>query len=149
MLQTSINERFSEIAKRLYNGNISAMAVETGIARTTLQDIVSGRKASPGYDIIRKIAEISAAKISLDWLILGVGEMLDSQESNIIGGNNINNGNNNSIVNGDNIALNDTWYNEVIAAKDAVIAEKDKRISDMEKRISEKDEYIALLKSQK
>lgn len=81
MLQTSVNERFNEIAKRLYSGNISAMAVETGIKRTTLQDIVNGKKSSPGYDIIRKIAEISAVKISLDWLILGVGEMLDSQES--------------------------------------------------------------------
>lgn len=81
MLQTSVNERFKEIAERLYSGKISTMAVETGIPRTTLQDIINGKKSSPGYDIIRRIAEISAVKISLDWLILGVGEMLDSQES--------------------------------------------------------------------
>lgn len=81
MLQTSINERFKEISERLYSGKTSTMAVETGIPRTTLHDIINGKKSSPGYDIIRRIAEISAVKISLDWLILGVGEMLDIQES--------------------------------------------------------------------
>lgn len=79
--------------------------------------------------------------VSADWLLRGVGDMLINNTcfSHI----------NKSIVNSDNAVLSDIYVRELIDAKDAMIAEKDKRITDMEKRLAEKDEYIALLKSQK
>ena len=75
-MYTTVNERFRMIAEKLYNGNITAMAKATYISRTTINSIIGENEVAPGYEVIRKIAEISSPKISLDWLITGAGEML-------------------------------------------------------------------------
>lgn len=75
-MYTTVNERFRMIAEKLYNGNITAMAKATYISRTTINSIIGEKEVAPGYEVIRKIAEISSPKISLDWLITGAGEML-------------------------------------------------------------------------
>ena len=71
-MYTTVNERFRMIAEKLYNGNITAMAKATYISRTTINSIIGEKEVAPGYEVIRKIAEISSPKISLDWLITGV-----------------------------------------------------------------------------
>lgn len=75
-MYTTVNERFRMIAEKLYNGNITAMAKATYISRTMINSIIGEKEVAPGYEVIRKIAEISSPKISLDWLITGAGEML-------------------------------------------------------------------------
>lgn len=72
----TINERFRIIVEKLYGGNITAMAKATYISRTTINSIIGEKEVSPGYEVIRKIAEKSPPKISLDWLITGAGDML-------------------------------------------------------------------------
>ena len=79
-MQITVNERIKKIAEKLYGDNISAMAAALCVKRSTLQDIVAGKQSKPGYEIIRQIAEISSPKISLDWLILGVGNMFASEK---------------------------------------------------------------------
>ena len=81
MAYSTINERFKIIADKLFGGNITAMSKGTFISRTTLNSIVGEKGVSPGYDIIRRIAEMSSPKISLDWLILGVGDMLEEEKN--------------------------------------------------------------------
>lgn len=77
-MYTSVNDRIREIANKLYNGNITAIAKGTFISRTTINSIIGEKEVSPGYEIIRRIAEMSSHKINLDWLITGEGEMLKS-----------------------------------------------------------------------
>lgn len=125
MLQTSINERFKEIAEKLYNGNIKAMAEQTDISRTTLQDILGGKKSNPGYKIIRHIAEISTPKISLEWLILGVGSMFATEENNAPIVQNNTNSNIGSQINDSNV------LNRLLS-----------HIEKLEKQIEQKDKEI-------
>lgn len=80
-MYTSVNDRIREIANKLYNGNITAMAKGTFISRTTINSIIGEKEVSPGYEIIRRIAEMSSHKINLDWLITGEGEMLKNSTS--------------------------------------------------------------------
>lgn len=74
-MQSTVNKRIKQIAATLYDGNISAMAKATFINRTTLSSILGEKEVAPGYDVIRKIAEISSPKINLEWLIVGSGDM--------------------------------------------------------------------------
>lgn len=101
-MYTTVNERFRMIAEKLYNGNITAMAKATYISRTTINSIIGEKEVAPGYEVIRKIAEISSPKISLDWLITGAGEMLvdtTRQDKNISVAQNNTNSNIGSPVN--------------------------------------------------
>jgi len=75
-MESSINERIKEIVDIVYKGNVTAMGKALSISRTTLSSIISGKMVMPGYDVIRKIAEISSPRISLEWLISGDGQML-------------------------------------------------------------------------
>lgn len=51
------------------------MAKASYISRTTLISIIGDQQSSPGYDILRKIVEMSSADISEKWLLTGEGEM--------------------------------------------------------------------------
>lgn len=73
--QSTINERFKTIAEICYKGNVTAMAKSTFVKRTTLVTIMAD-DSQPSYDVIRKIAELSTPRISMEWLIRGTGDML-------------------------------------------------------------------------
>lgn len=71
---STIQERIRLIADKFYEGNITAMAKATFISRTTINSIIGEKEVSPGYEVLRKLADISS--LNLDWLITGEGEML-------------------------------------------------------------------------
>lgn len=73
--QMSVNQRIALILKEVYGGNITQMARGTFIARTTLNSIVGPKEVQPGFDVIKRIGEISP-HISLDWLMYGKGDMM-------------------------------------------------------------------------
>lgn len=86
---STIQERIKLIADTFYNGNISAMAKSTYISRTTINSIIGEKEVSPGYEVIRRLAETRSLNLSLDWLITGNGEML-KENLQPSGGNNMN-----------------------------------------------------------
>lgn len=122
----TINERIKHILDTLYKGNVTAMSKATYVKRTTLSSIVGVDGNTPGSDVIMKIAEITSYRISMEWLIRGVGEMfLDKKDSikyQINSGSNINN----SPVN-DSDTLNRLLG--LVESKDKQIEEKDKQIN--------------------
>lgn len=129
-MQTTVNERFREIADKMYNGNITAMAKATFISRTTINSIIGEKEVAPGYDVIRKIAEISSPKINLDWLITGVGEMFKdtSQEKNVSIARNNTNSNIGSKINDSEVIIK---LLALLEEKDRQIAVRDKQITDL------------------
>lgn len=74
----AINERIRAILNDVFHGNVSAMAKATYINRNTLNSIVGEKEVTPGYDVIRRIVEMSTPQINIDWLITGNGEMIDT-----------------------------------------------------------------------
>ncbi len=75
-----INNRIKAICDEVFNGNLSQMAKATYISRTTLISIIGEQQSSPGYDVLRKIVEMSTADISETWLLTGNGEMYATNE---------------------------------------------------------------------
>lgn len=76
----NINARIKAICDEVFNGNLSQMAKATYISRTTLISIIGEQQSSPGYDVLRKIVEMSTANINESWLLTGEGEMLFEDE---------------------------------------------------------------------
>lgn len=99
MLET-INERIKHILDTLYKGNTTAMAKATNVKRTTLGSIVGADGNSPGFDVIMKIAGITSPRISMEWLIRGVGEMfIDEKDAIKYSVNTVNSHNENANIN--------------------------------------------------
>lgn len=74
----TINERFEELIKKLYNGNKRAFATTLGISPTVIENVVGKRRGKPSYDVIEKVC--ANANISPDWLLTGQGPMLKDKE---------------------------------------------------------------------
>lgn len=70
----TINDRFNEIIKSLFNGNKRAFAQQVGVSPTVIENVVGTRKGKPSYDVLYKI--IANANISPEWLMTGRGNML-------------------------------------------------------------------------
>ena len=75
-----INIRIKAICDEVFNGNLSQMAKATYISRTTLISIIGEQQSSPGYDVLRKIVEMTTADISETWLLTGDGDMYVENE---------------------------------------------------------------------
>lgn len=123
MLAT-INQRIKAVLDTVYGGNVTAMAKGTYIKRTTINSIVGPSETSPGFDVIAKIGEISSPRISMEWLVRGVGDMFLDEKDSIK--YQINSGSNNSPVN-DTDTLNRLLA--LVEAKDSQIEQKDKQIN--------------------
>lgn len=80
VMYESVNERIKCLLDSLFGGNVSAMAKETGIKRTTINSIINNG-VNPGYDVLKKIADLSSPLVSMEWLIRGTGDMLLSGSS--------------------------------------------------------------------
>lgn len=76
IVNVDVNSRIKEICDKIFNGNLSQMAKATYISRTTLISIIGEQQSSPGYDVLRKIVEMSTADINETWLLTGEGEMI-------------------------------------------------------------------------
>lgn len=75
----SINDRVRQIAHDVFKDDITAMAKASYISRSTIYSIIGEKEVKPGYDIIRRFAEMSTPEINIEWLITGEGEMLLSK----------------------------------------------------------------------
>ena len=96
----TINERIKHILDTLYKGNTTAMAKATNVKRTTLGSIVGTDGNSPGFDVIMKIAGIPSPRISMEWLIRGVGDMfIDEKDAIKYSVNTVNSHNENANIN--------------------------------------------------
>lgn len=96
----TINERIKHILDTLYKGNTTAMAKATNVKRTTLGSIVGTDGNSPGFDVIMKIAGIPSPRVSMEWLIRGVGEMfIDEKDAIKYSVNTVNSHNENANIN--------------------------------------------------
>lgn len=124
MLQT-INERIKAILDTYYKGNTTAMAKATYIKRTTLNSITGADEVSPRYEVLKNIAELSSPKISMEWLIRGVGDMELSEESKPVEIKKNSDNRNTSINDGDTI-------NRLLA----LLEEKDKQITKLIDKIN-------------
>ena len=82
-MDTTINQRVREIADKLCDGNISEFARMVDVRQPTLRDIVTGKKAKPGFDILNKIVANSILNINSEWLLTGIGAM-QKHEINIL-----------------------------------------------------------------
>ena len=120
----TINLRIKAVLDTIYSGNVTAMAKGTFIKRTTINSIVGPSETTPGFDVIAKIGEISSPRISMEWLIRGVGEMFLDEKDTIK--YQINNSLNNGSVND-----SDTFSRllGLVESKDKQIEEKDKQIN--------------------
>lgn len=75
LVDKNINERIKAICDAIFGGNVTQMAKSTYINRTTLIGLMKEDGSAPGYDVLRKIVEISTVNISEKWLLTGEGEM--------------------------------------------------------------------------
>ena len=96
----TINERIKTVIAVVYKGNVSAMAKGTNIKRSTINSIIGPSETSPGYDVLAKIGDISSPRISMEWLIRGVGEMfIDEKDAIKYSVNTVNSHNENANIN--------------------------------------------------
>ena len=133
----AINERIRKILADVFHGNVSAMAKATYINRNTLNSIVGEKEVKPGYDVIRRIVEMSTPQISIDWLITGNGEMIDtpSVDANVSAlQQSVANTGNNSVV-----------LNAPCPGDGKIIESLKKEIVYLERILSEKERFITHL----
>jgi len=72
-----MNERLIKIMEH-FNYSPSIFADEIGVIRSSISHIISGRN-NPGLELLQKVL-IRFPQISSDWLLLGRGEMLLSED---------------------------------------------------------------------
>ena len=77
-----INERISLILKH-FNMSATSFAKEIDIASSVLVNVVGGRMSKPSIDLLQKICD-AYPKISLEWIVLGRGEMFKDYSSTIV-----------------------------------------------------------------
>jgi hypothetical protein len=78
----TINERFKEVIKELYNGNKRAFSFKIGVSPTVIENVVGVRNGNPSYEVIYKVC--ANANINPAWLILEKGEMLMDEELDMV-----------------------------------------------------------------
>ena len=77
----TINERFKEVIKSLYNGNKRAFSFKIGVSPTVIENVVGARNGNPSFEVIYKVC--ANANINPTWLILEKGEMLMDDDLDI------------------------------------------------------------------
>jgi len=77
----TINERFKEVIKSLYNGNKRAFSLRIGVSPTVVENVVGTRNGNPSFEVIYKVC--ANANINPAWLILEKGEMLMDDDLDI------------------------------------------------------------------
>jgi DNA-binding XRE family transcriptional regulator len=80
-MDKSINSRVFEVIKKFSNENQKEFALSIGVGATTINNIVSGRKSEPSYEVISKIIN-KFPQIDVEWFINGNGEMLKQKNNN-------------------------------------------------------------------
>lgn len=83
IMEISIGDRINMLIDKFNRGSQKEFAAKVGIGATTLNNIVSGRKSDPSYDVINKILS-KYTIVNSDWLITGKGDMLLKNENSSI-----------------------------------------------------------------
>jgi hypothetical protein len=79
-VESSINERIKILVDQLAMGNKSSFARSIGISNQSLGEIIGGRQSAPSFAALQKMIT-SFPQVRMEWLILGNGPMLHSEES--------------------------------------------------------------------
>lgn len=79
-MDNNIKKRIQDAVDALCNGNKSEFCRRIGRSVESIKDIVGGKQSLPGYGLIYDILA-SDLGISANWLILGVGEMLEKSQT--------------------------------------------------------------------
>ncbi|MFZ4799428.1 MAG: helix-turn-helix domain-containing protein [Bacteroidia bacterium] len=82
-MKTTVNERIKELIKH-FEINDRQFALKTGIPNTTLSTYLK-RGTDPGSNSISLILK-AFPNVSAQWLLLGVGEMINENEVQLPGG---------------------------------------------------------------
>lgn len=101
------------------------MAKSTCIKRTTINNIIGAAETSPGFEVLKRLSEIQTPKLSMEWLVRGVGDMILADSEKVVTVNSHN----------ENTNINDTdtlsHLLSMIETKDKQIEEKDKQINSL------------------
>lgn len=76
----TVNQRITKIITELYSGNKRAFSNAIGVSAAVIENIVGKRQSSPSFDITNKIL-LSLDNINAEWLIIGKGQMLKTEDS--------------------------------------------------------------------
>lgn len=78
---SEINDRIMVLVQRFADGNKSRFSKAIGLSSSAvLENIVGKRRSSPSFEVVQKML-LSFDNVSAEWLILGQGELMKSQEN--------------------------------------------------------------------
>lgn len=134
-----INDRILYIIENKANRNKKQFAEMINVAPQVIQNIVSGRRNKPSFDILNAIIS-TFDDINSEWLITGNGEMLkniDTITQTTTGNNNISIGKGN--IKGSN-SINSN--NDAIKQLEKELQDCKNQLEDYKKMIAEKDNQL-------
>jgi hypothetical protein len=79
-MEQTVNERIKILVDQLASGNKSSFARSIGISNQSLGEIIGGRQSAPSFAALQKIF-MSFPQVRMEWLILGSGSMLHTNEA--------------------------------------------------------------------
>lgn len=133
-----INDRILYIIENKANKNKKQFAEMISVAPQVIQNIVSGRRNKPSFDILNAIIS-TFDDINSEWLITGNGEMfknIDTITQTTTGNNNI------SIGKGNNNSVSSSTENNTIKQLQKELEDCKNQLEDYKKMLSEKDAQI-------
>ena len=133
-----INDRILYIIENKANKNKKQFAEMINVAPQVIQNIVSGRRNKPSFDILNAIIS-TFDDINSEWLITGNGEMfknIDTITQTTTGNNNI------SIGKGNNNSVSSSTENNTINQLQKELEDCKNQLEDYKKMLSEKDAQI-------
>lgn len=133
-----INDRILYIIENKANKNKKQFAEMINVAPQVIQNIVSGRRNKPSFDILNAIIS-TFDDINSEWLITGNGEMfknIDTITQTTTGNNNI------SIGKGNNNSVSSSTENNTIKQLQKELEDCKNQLEDYKKMLSEKDAQI-------
>lgn len=136
-----INDRILYIIENKANKNKKQFAEMINVAPQVIQNIVSGRRNKPSFDILNAIIS-TFDDINSEWLITGNGEMfknINTITQTTTGDNNISIGK--GSIKGNN-TINSNTGNDTIKQLQKELEDCKNQLEDYKKMLSEKDAQI-------
>lgn len=133
-----INDRILYIIENKANKNKKQFAEMINVAPQVIQNIVSGRRNKPSFDILNAIIS-TFDDVNSEWLITGNGEMfknIDTITQTTTGNNNI------SIGKGNNNSVSSSTENNTIKQLQKELEDCKNQLEDYKKMIAEKDNQL-------
>lgn len=128
-MKGTITERITQLMTFL-NENPNSFSGKVGVTRSTIQTAIE-RNKGVNSELIQKIANVFPA-VSLEWLILGEGEMIKGENVNNVKGN----GNTSVAGNGNNITTAISEIHEIQKGYQDIINNSQIQLSESQSQIS-------------